>query len=624
MRRSLARCAAGPCVAWLLTVVAAPSLADDAGEPAVVDEATLPAPEPAPEPADDAEPPQPPAPSPPPPAPAESPELERAKELHRRGLALLRAGDVERALDYFQRSRAVFPSAPNVTNVAICLERLERFDEALEAYEVLLTDHADALAAEDRAAIAPAMLRLRGKVASLWITASEAGSVLVDGRERGKLPLAVPLRVLGGKHVVRIQKPGFEPWEQTVTAAVGETVTLDARLVALANVGILRIESSEVASVIVDGADVGQTPWEGPLSPGRHLVWLRAGERGSAPQELILVEGQIVLARPALVALGPEVRLAVTPATAAIFIDDLRLGTGTWTGRLTEGEHLLRVSERGYVEQRRTLVASPGAAPEQLSVRLAVDHEHPRWPRPVAPGQVWVDALVGYAGSHTMGAGAEASCPAQCTGDPVTHGVMGALRVGYRFPPQLSIELGVGYAFFGTALRRLYREPFAGGEHLVSYQLDDRPLVRGPFLAPGLGYRYRVTDWLALEGRAALGILFAAASNDVTAVVATTGAVVDAGVAQRDLQRTVTIFVMPSLGAELTFGAVSVGAGLGAAMFPLEGPALANGPLFARASPDPAERGAVGNAPASDAIAGERAWGPLVLWVPHLRGGYAF
>ena len=52
--------------------------------------------------------------------------LDTAKLLFRQGVDYYNTGDNERALDYFRRSRAAYPSALNAINAAICLERLRR------------------------------------------------------------------------------------------------------------------------------------------------------------------------------------------------------------------------------------------------------------------------------------------------------------------------------------------------------------------------------------------------------------------------------------------------------------------------------------------------------------------
>src|SRR5262245_1540489 len=58
--------------------------------------------------------------------------LAEAKRWFRQGNALREAGDYERALEFYQRSRALVASAPNTINAAFCLDRLGRYDEALE------------------------------------------------------------------------------------------------------------------------------------------------------------------------------------------------------------------------------------------------------------------------------------------------------------------------------------------------------------------------------------------------------------------------------------------------------------------------------------------------------------
>src|SRR5262249_41999767 len=133
------------------------------------------------------------------PSAASSPEPRTvARELFRKGFELLNVGDYERALDYFLRSREVMPSGPNERNAAFCLDKLGRYDEALEMYEDLLVSFPDDLDDRDRAILGPAMAALRAKVGNIEVTSNVAGLVLVDSRSRGKLPRSVPIRVLGG------------------------------------------------------------------------------------------------------------------------------------------------------------------------------------------------------------------------------------------------------------------------------------------------------------------------------------------------------------------------------------------------------------------------------------------
>src|SRR5262245_43588266 len=89
-----------------------------------------------------------------PPRPEEA-KLAEAKELFRSGVKMFEARDFERALHYFLRSRATYPSGKNTVNAAICLDRLGRYDEALELYEEVLTKFGADLDEASRTALAP-------------------------------------------------------------------------------------------------------------------------------------------------------------------------------------------------------------------------------------------------------------------------------------------------------------------------------------------------------------------------------------------------------------------------------------------------------------------------------------
>src|SRR6185295_11202360 len=73
--------------------------------------------------------------------PAQDATLAKAKQLFDEADALRKAGDCERALPLFERSRALYPSVPNTMNAAPCLTQLGRIDEALDLEELLLARH---------------------------------------------------------------------------------------------------------------------------------------------------------------------------------------------------------------------------------------------------------------------------------------------------------------------------------------------------------------------------------------------------------------------------------------------------------------------------------------------------
>lgn len=130
------------------------------------------------------------------------------------GNTLLTKGDVAAALLEFQRSRALFPTRGNTLNAAIALQRLGRFDEALELYASLPRDFE--LDREQRARVNREVELLRALTGKLSIRAETGVSVSIDGRDRGTAPFDQPLIVLGGSHTLRARQAGRVAFERRV------------------------------------------------------------------------------------------------------------------------------------------------------------------------------------------------------------------------------------------------------------------------------------------------------------------------------------------------------------------------------------------------------------------------
>ena len=314
------------------------------------------------------------------PDPAPPSEMVEAKELFRKGNELRRAGDCQQALVYFARSRRAYPSVANTVNSAYCLNQLGRFDEALEMAESALIDFASELTPEQREMLGPTIRGLRKRVGSLEVQSNVSGMLVIDGRHRGTLPLAGPVRVLPGKRKIRIVKDGYRTYETELAIVAEQTSSVDAKLQPLAQAGLLRVSAPDAAAarLFVDGALVGELPWAGQLAPGRHLLVAQLGDRGTAPTAVDVVAGQEVAVAPQLAPLGPTVRILVAPEDAVLTIDGVRVDPGGWQGRLPVGQHAIRLVAEGYLEQRHTLMVTEARAGD-LDLKLVVDKSHPRW-----------------------------------------------------------------------------------------------------------------------------------------------------------------------------------------------------------------------------------------------------
>jgi hypothetical protein len=160
--------------------------------------------------------------------PTEDTKAEARKHFDR-GLVLFDAQAWDAALAEFILSNDLYPTRSAVKNVALCLRKLKRHDEALESFERLLAF--PALSAEDQELARREIAALRELVGSILIQAAEASATItVDGRQRGTTPAPGPLRVMVGSHTVRIYKEGFEPFEVRIQVAGEQSVVVRARL----------------------------------------------------------------------------------------------------------------------------------------------------------------------------------------------------------------------------------------------------------------------------------------------------------------------------------------------------------------------------------------------------------
>jgi hypothetical protein len=267
------------------------------------------------------------------------------------------------------------PTSKNTYHAAVCSRRLSRFAEAEELYEALLRDFPD-VSGDERELVKRELSALSGSIGGIELEGGVAGAkVVVDGRERGTLPLAAPLRVGAGTHAIRVTRDAFLPFEGSTVVAGLQTVRVDVELVALTAGGRLRVaeQSGKSLDVVVDAAVVGKTPWDGVISPGAHSVLLR-GERHSGTQPVVasVTLNQTVSLNLLAEELDARLRVEPTPIRAEVTVDGVALGRGAWEGRVRVGEHLVEVTGDGYVPFRRRIEAKKDGS-ETVDAKLVRD-----------------------------------------------------------------------------------------------------------------------------------------------------------------------------------------------------------------------------------------------------------
>jgi len=413
----------------------------------------------------------------------------QAADHFKRGLALSDANAHAAALAEFLEARRLYPLRNATLQAAFCLEKLQRYDEALDMFEALLREFGEAMPAEVKAIAQRKIIEMRRLVGTLEIEGAELGAIVIlDGQERGEYPLLAPLRVAAGSHVVRVFKEGFQPFEQRVDAAGGKSATVSVRLRALVRAGRLRVieQGGRALDVVISGAVVGRTPWEGHLEEGEHTISLR-GEKnlGTQPVSVAVRVGETAPLTLAAEELDASLRVLPTPAGASVAIDSVVVGRGVWGGKLRAGEHTIEVAAPGFLPSVQR-VSLRRAEPTDIAVVLRRDPKSPFWPRPPRRPRFLAELGQGISIAPTFGGDIAGGCSGACARDTGLGGY-GVVRGGYELGSELGFGVAAGYLKVAqkTTARSTFMRLRVGSPN--GGEADDLLKLEGPFAGAWVG-----------------------------------------------------------------------------------------------------------------------------------------
>jgi hypothetical protein len=293
------------------------------------------------------------------PQPSEQARAE-ARDRFDRGLRLFNDGDNAGALAEFKRAHEITGNLVTLYNMGLVYAKLGRAVEATDALDRVLAQP-DSVPPESLQYARVTRNAQAAQVAQVAIDVSVEGSLIeVDGVEVARTPLAAPLRVTGGSHVVGIIASGFLPSRKEITIAGGETQSFKPDLVPMpGRLAHLAVKTHlPGAGLYVDGQRLASTPVVASiaLAPGRHAVELRRYGYQTAATQVVLDEGAMgeVTLEPegdpaALAADGAMLALDVSETQAVVSIDGRSQGAYVSPLRLVTGLHALTV-ERGDFE----------------------------------------------------------------------------------------------------------------------------------------------------------------------------------------------------------------------------------------------------------------------------------
>jgi PEGA domain len=473
-------------------------------------------------------------PAPAPPAPssssAASPDAAKkddARKHFEEGLTHFDRSEWSAALAEFLTSRSLFATRAATKDAAICLRKEARFDEALEMWEALEREFTD-LAADDKALADREIADLRRSVGAVTIRGGETGAnVVVDGRARGTLPLAAPVRVSAGTHVVRVYKEGFVAFETRVDVAGQQTVAVDAHLDALTQSGRLRVteEEGKPVNVVVDNIDVGKAPWEGSLAVGDHVVVLRGdGTLGTQPVDAPIRLNQLTPLTLIAENLDATARVDPTPGGATVAVDGVVVGRGVWDGRLRVGGHKIEVAQDGFIAFSQQISLGKGER-KIVTAQLDRDPTSPLWGAS-AKSKFVVEIDGAFTMAPVFGGDVVASCTGGCS-PPLPIGALGMLHAAYQLPTGLGFGLEGGYLALSDSLKG--RTAQVVGTRLLAPEqpgtADDQISLRG--LVIGASGAFHRGDTWPLTVRIGVGAFIANARDARTGSFKTSAATIN-------------------------------------------------------------------------------------------------
>jgi hypothetical protein len=223
-----------------------------------------------------------------PPTPLSQALTGEAKAAYESGRLLFEDGDSRGALAKFSHSYDVSRDPRLLWNMAACEKELRHYARAATLIGRYLKEGDARLSEEQRQSALETQRALTAFYVTVKLTGvPEGATVMVDGAQQGRAPLHEPLLVDLGSRILRVEQPGFEPFEQRLEVAGGgglEVAVTLKRSAAPATAARLSVTTSGARDVIaVDGKVVGTQRWEGQVPAGEHSV--RVTAVGKKPYE---------------------------------------------------------------------------------------------------------------------------------------------------------------------------------------------------------------------------------------------------------------------------------------------------------------------------------------------------
>jgi PEGA domain len=303
---------------------------------------------------------------------ADEPAPNKAEAARRfdRGLQLFNEGDNAGALAEFKQTYAIMPNPIVLYNIGLVYAAMGRPVDAVDALSAVVG--AESLSAEQQQRAQSTLTDQQARIGRVSVTSVPDGATIdIDGVEVARTPLAAPIRVAEGSHVVGAVAEGYAHAHKEIVVAGNADASVAFTLVlgqSKVPANLTVHSRTQGADVLLDGKASGFTPLATSLSipSGHHTVELRRPGYKPGKQELDLGEGatgevtlDLAVDPSALATEGADFALDLREPNVDVTVDDEHLGLYAQPLRLPKGAHHVRLQIAGYLpfEQDVTLEA---------------------------------------------------------------------------------------------------------------------------------------------------------------------------------------------------------------------------------------------------------------------------
>lgn len=288
-----------------------------------------------------------------------------------RGLQLFNEGDNAGALAEFKQTYALMPNPVVLFNIGLVYAAMGRPVEAVDALTPVVA--AGGLSPAQRDHAQKTLSDQQARIGRLSITTVPDGArIELDNVEVARTPLAAPLRVSEGSHVIGAVAEGYANARKEVVVAGNADAAVHFELVLSqskrpANLTVHSRISD--ADILIDGKSQGKTPLASSVSlpGGHHVIELRRPGYKPSKQELDLGEGatgDVTLDTSMDSAASSQdvstLSLDLRGQQAEVFVDQEHLGPYSSPILLPRGPHRLRLEVAGFLPAEQAVNVEPG------------------------------------------------------------------------------------------------------------------------------------------------------------------------------------------------------------------------------------------------------------------------